>query len=63
MYPMADGTKEKLASLKTNIHVGVFSRFHEKGQIALRIHAHIDAKNLPTLKEAIDDWSSHSEYI
>lgn len=61
--PLSPASKSKLASLKRNIPVSIFACLSEQGRAAQEVHKQIDTANLVALKDAVHDWSSHSETL
>jgi hypothetical protein len=59
--PLSSASYSKLLALKRNTPIHAWSRFTAKGRAALAVHRHIDAGDVPSLKEAINDLASYSE--
>jgi DNA-directed RNA polymerase specialized sigma24 family protein len=61
--PLSKASLTKLASLKRNISTPVVIRWTEKARATRELRKHIDAQDIASIKEAINDWTSFSEDV
>jgi hypothetical protein len=59
--PITTSSRTKLLALKRNIPTFVWSRMTRKGRATLEVHRSIDAGDIASLQEALQDWSTYSE--